>query len=190
MNKEGLIKLTTDLYYLTSLFPKKEPLRYKIREVASEILNSSISASGQNVKKIDGLIYETKTNLDILDSFFDVAKSQNWVSPVEILNLQEEYSKLEEDLKNLSETRSQEEIIFVPPTTKNTLKPAFSRQISSRQEKIIAILKEKERLQVRDLKEIFSDISKRTLRRDFEHLLKEGLVVRIGDKNNTFYQSA
>ena len=42
MNKDFLIQLTNDLYKLTLLFPKKEPLRYKMRELADEILANSL----------------------------------------------------------------------------------------------------------------------------------------------------
>jgi len=32
------------------------------------------------------------------------------------------------------------------------------------------------------------NVSKRTLRRDFEFLLKQGIVERIGERNETFYK--
>ncbi len=32
------------------------------------------------------------------------------------------------------------------------------------------------------------DITKRTLRRDFEYMLSQGLIKRIGERNDTFYQ--
>ena len=41
MDKNSLIELTNKVYKLTLLFPKKEPLRYKIREVADDILACS-----------------------------------------------------------------------------------------------------------------------------------------------------
>ena len=40
MDKEYFIKLTSDLYQLTLFFPKKEPLRYKMRELANNVLAS------------------------------------------------------------------------------------------------------------------------------------------------------
>ena len=57
-----------------------------------------------------------------------------------------------------------------------------------RQQKILRILKEEGKAQVGDLKKVFSEISKRTLRRDFRHLIEQGLVEKIGEKNDTFYQ--
>ncbi|MBZ9577515.1 DeoR family transcriptional regulator [Patescibacteria group bacterium] len=60
--------------------------------------------------------------------------------------------------------------------------------LDSRKEKILGILKEKEKIQVGELKEFLPDVSKRTLRRDFDQLLKLELVERIGERNDTFYK--
>ena len=43
MDKEKVIDLTNKVYRQTLLFPKKEPLRYKIREVADDFLAKFIS---------------------------------------------------------------------------------------------------------------------------------------------------
>ena len=94
MGKEDFIKLTNNLYRLTLLFPKKEPLRFQIRELANEILKDSISILRANPSRPKNLVLETEKNLEVLDSFFEVAKAQNWVSPSEILNIQQEYSML------------------------------------------------------------------------------------------------
>jgi Fic family protein len=152
MDKDFLIKLTNDLYRLTLLFPKKEPLRYKMRELADDILTKP-----------------TEKNLEILDSFFEVAKSQNWVSPQDALKVQQEYSKLKGGLEKPERTR-------------------ISVNLGERQEKILEILEEKGKAQVWEVQKIFPEVTKRTLRRDFESLLNQGLIERIGERNETFYQ--
>jgi len=176
MDKEFLIQLTNNLYHLTLLFPKKEPLRYKMREVADDILTEL-----------------TEKNLEVLDSFFEVAKVQNWVSPSEILAIQKEYANLREELpkQKFKKEKSEEKkenpgehlaMIGVRPQSLS------SQSISERQEKILAFLKENGRAQVWELKQIFPEVSKRTIRRDFEQMLNQGAIERIGEKNDTFYQ--
>ena len=210
MKKEDLIQLTKNLYRLTVLFPKKEPLRFKIRELADEILSNSISSLNTKLGNDKGLVFDNENNLEALDSFLEVAKSQNWVSPSEILNLQQEYRNIKSKVKNQIESGVKSEIkelstVEISSET-NLLKDNYNNDIPSivflgdsprtvheprvpfRQEKILTILKEKERLQVKDLKEVFPEVSKRTLRRDFEQLFKKGLVIRVGEKNSTFYQ--
>lgn len=162
-NKDYYIQLTNNLYRLTLLFPKKEPLRYKMREVANDIL--------ANPREED---------LETLDSFFEVAKAQNWVSISDILAIQKEYDNLREELKI---ARPEEKKTEIGPQ-----QPLVSRTFLGRQEKILEILKEKGRAQVWEIKQIFPQVSKRTLRRDFEFLLKQGTIERLGERNNTFYQ--
>ncbi len=157
--KEKLLELTKRVYRLTLFFPKKEPLRYKIRELADEILAKFLSQKvTQNPKLLE---------LEVLNAFFEVAKEQNWVSPKEISEIQAEYLKI----KELRERK-------VPQTPQN---------LNERQKKILEILKEKGKIQVWQVKDAFPETSKRTLRRDFQKLWKLGLIERVGSKNNTFY---
>jgi predicted HTH transcriptional regulator len=157
-SKEKLIEITKRIYRLTQLFPKKEPLRYKIREIADEILANLLRETKNPTSK----------DWEILDSFFEIAKEQNWVSPREICQIQEDY-------KNLIA-----EIQFRPEENQIS--------INERQEKILEILKEKGKIQVGQVKELFPNVSKRTLRRDFQSLMKKGIIERIGEKNKTFYK--
>jgi len=195
MDKNYLIQLTNELYRLTLLFPKKEPLRYKMRELADDILFDLISVPqktyrGQTPVSLDG-------KFEVLESYFEVAKSQNWVSPTEILNLQKEYSKLREDLeKSPSGIRAvdvkhqQVGNVEVRPlhTSQSILVSEARNGVNERQQRILDFLKEKEKAQVWQIKQIFPDVSKRTLRRDFENLFKNGIVERIGERNDTFYR--
>ena len=193
MDKNFLIQLTAELYRLTLLFPKKEPLRYKMRELADEILAKCLRL---NLKQNPVL-----EDLEVLDSFFEVAKAQNWVSPAEALKLQQEYSKLKEKLK------TQDNLVPVPQIRnvarkdlitsdsqsggdcgENSQTVPFGERVNGRQQKILEILKEREKAQVWEIKKFFPEVAKRTLRRDFEFLLQEGAVERIGERNDTFYK--
>ncbi|MDI6591340.1 MAG: DeoR family transcriptional regulator [Patescibacteria group bacterium] len=191
LNKELLIQLTNNLYHLTLLFPKKEPLRYKMRELADEILVNFYKEQNPEISK----------NLEILDSFFELAKKQNWVSPSKISEIQEEYGKIRKELKKLDEVKfHRERIKEVAEISREKifaqegLGESFQRNFSvgiqknTRQEKILDFLKKKGKVQIWEVKEIFPEVTKRTLRRDFKQLVKQGLIERIGEKNETFYQ--
>jgi predicted HTH transcriptional regulator len=167
MGKDFFIKLTNDLYKLTLLFPKKEPLRYKMRELADEIL-----------------IKPSSKSLEALNSFFEIAKNQNWVSPSDILKIQAEYDNLMKELEGnkvvTAEFKTNEKETMVGSETQSFL--------SQRHEKIMSLLKENSQAQVWQVKQFFPEVSKRTLRRDLEYLLKQGMIERIGERNDTFYQ--
>jgi len=204
MDKNHLIQLTQDLYRLTLLFPKKEPLRYKMREMADEILNKCLRS---NLEQSLVLLED----LEVLDSFFEVAKIQNWAALVDLLRIQEEYNRIKAEIKKISkqpaaegqilvltkfpERRSLEVKVrrpigveFQSPGVGKLLEVSSQQIINSRQEKILAILKEKGKIQVWQVKQFFPEVTKRTLRRDFESLFKRGIIERVGEKNATFYQ--
>lgn len=191
MNKESLIELTKKIYQITILFPKKEPLRYKTREVANDILTDFIKAeshsilSVKDINSLDWLIY----NLDIMDAFLDIADAQNWAIPAKLLPVWDDYIKMRDfirEKKKSIETKPKQE--KKEKQENEEPKKESNVRASSRQEKIIKMLKENGQAQVGEFKDIFPDVTKRTLRRDFRFLLKQGTIERIGEKNNTFYK--
>ncbi|MFH1582632.1 MAG: DeoR family transcriptional regulator [bacterium] len=182
MDKNHIIQLTNNLYRITLFFPKKEPLRYKMREVAASFL-----ASPNN------------EDLVILDNFFEISLAQNWVSPSDILAIRQDYGNLRALLENeeIIPQQTLPQIGLDESKDSSSSSPflgsennSFQHQsgLTERQEKIIAFLKENGRAQVWQLKEILPEVTKRTLRRDFEGLLHNSKIERIGEKNNTFYQ--
>ena len=219
IDKGFLIQLTNQLYQLTLLFPKKEPLRYKIRELADDILADAIRIMnrGNPTGPIEQECRSVLENLEILDAFFSITKEQNWVSPLKVFTVQEEYIKLikyissridshlsflkTQGKKNTPEERAEETVIALPPSSIREVKEGSEVQdreglkgsikeagINGRQQRILETLQVKERVQVWEVKEVFPEITKRTLRRDFKYLLSQGLIERIGERNNTFYR--
>jgi DNA-binding transcriptional ArsR family regulator len=174
MDKNKVIELTTKIYKQTLLFPKKEPLRYKLREIADEILAKVIRKESKS---------EVEKDLEVIRAYFELIKWQNWVSYFDILKIKEGYEELGRDL-------SIEDLMPVVEEKKieKIEKKEEDADIDDRKKKIISILRERESAQVGDIKKILPEISKRTLRRDFDALIKKGLVERIGESNNTFYK--
>ncbi len=194
LDKDYLLQITNELYRLTLLFPKREPLRYKMRELSNDVLANFVSLPQENHKpaKIE-IVKDSKKMIAILDSFFELVKSQGWVKAADILNLQEEYSKMGEELLKFKEegegkAQRQDREIKREALEVFVLEKEEEKPISERQKRILKILEEKGKMQVWEIKNIFSEVSKRTLRRDFKSLLNNGLVDRLGEKNNTFYR--
>ncbi len=70
MDKEFFIKLTANIYRLTLLFPKKEPLRFKMREIANKILADSILILRGHFRSSENLFFEVRKDIEVLDGFF------------------------------------------------------------------------------------------------------------------------
>jgi len=203
MNKKKLIELTNKIYKLTLLFPKKEPLRYRMRDVADRVLESFIAYETSHSPNKDEFLIRDEMNkdLEVIDAYFEVIKWQNWVSYFDILSMKDEYGKIKDSLPekveasrveplDLSKKVEKIEEVRVEDPVKELgeRKDQPSSKTTARQRKILEILKEKEVAQVWEVNKILPDVSKRTLRRDFEQLLKQGFVRRIGEGNKTFYK--
>jgi len=237
MNKNDIVNLTNRVYALTLLFPKKEPLRWKLREAAADVLAASARQDCDELPVDD---------LEAMDCFFEVAKEQKWVKEAELLSIQQEYVNLrgqncsfQDDLLCLRQEvvePSIEPIMLFPVPLSGTEAPlsgapestelepesvieeeaepelemeaepvdaepveeekepsplggaAARNGLNPRQGKILGIIKERERVQVGEVKDAFPTVDKRTLRRDFRSLLEQGFIERLGQKNDTFYR--
>ena len=193
MDREYFTNLTNDLYRLTLLFPKKEPLKYKMRDLADNILACLIMILEGDEKRYEELVYEIKKNIRPLDGFCEVAKKQNWVSEEDIDDVQERYEVIREEMERFERENLKEEE-EKPKKKRVEVKVSVpceavlaSTGLNPRQKKIVEILKEKEKIQVNEVQTSFPAITKRTLRRDFDALTKMGLVKRMGKANMTFY---
>ncbi len=191
MDREYFTNLTNDLYRLTLLFPKKEPLKYKMRDLADNILAGLIMILEGDEKRYEELVYEIKKSIRPLDGFCEVAKKQNWVSEEDINDVQERYSVIREEIDKFERENLKEE---EKPKRELEVKASVSREavlattgLNPRQKKIVEMLKEKEKVQVNEVQSSFPAITKRTLRRDFDALTKMGLIKRMGKANMTFY---
>jgi predicted HTH transcriptional regulator len=152
-------------------------------------------------------------DFETLNSFFELAKDQNWVKLEDILAIQAEYANLSRETINPKQEKLFDIVrnkparnAFGSPENATSLRvgiadaggekvkvesgfqPLIAKTLMERHEKIMAILKEKGKAQVWEMKQIFPQVSKRTIRRDFEFLFKQGAIDRMGEKNNTYYQ--
>jgi len=191
MDKEYFTNLTSDLYRLTLLFPKKEPLKYKMRDLADNVLAGLIMLLEGDEKKYEEFVYEVKKNIQPLDGFCEVAKKQNWVSEDDIADIQERYRAIREEMERFESEYQREEAEMEEKREKSVTHPEavfVSGELNSRQTKIVELLKDKVQVQVNEVQAIFPAITKRTLRRDFDSLTKKGVVKRMGKANMTFYK--
>jgi len=196
LNKNYLLQVTNELYRITLLFPKKEPLRYEMRQLSNGLLANFVDLSKEkDIQEKIRIIEDSNNKIEILDGFFDVARAQNWVRPSDVLNLQGEYSEIKKGFLSInSNNEKKEDVQFIVKTPviespcEKKVKEDKEVILSSRQEKILRILEDKGKVQVNDVKDYFPDTSKRTLRRDFKELLDNDLIKRKGERNSTFYE--
>jgi predicted HTH transcriptional regulator len=74
------------------------------------------------------------------------------------------------------------------PTGRQAAPILNSKGLNARQERMLEILRNKEKAQVWELKKLLPEVTKRTLRRDLDDLLNRNLVIREGEWNNVLYR--
>lgn len=193
MKKEDFIELTHNLYDLTRLFPNKEPLRYKIRRKGDEILAGLIlfiANPGPSLKEKKEIKKDILKEIEILLDFFEVAKPQDWVSPDDISGMQEEYEKIRKAVRTVEISGAKKEKPAKENKNENPGQKKKEISLSDRQKKILETFKkgDKDKFQLSDFKEMFSEVSKRTIIRDLNKLAKKNLIKRSGSGPASFYE--
>ena len=177
------IKLTLAVYKVTDLLPDKEPLKYKIRDKAGDILAKLILAN-PNEKRLDreGLLEDIK----IINGFFDVAQEQNWINALNFKILEQEYNSIVENIKNY---KIEERPKVYTNSKINRAKTNFLKNnLSLRQKRLIDILKSKGSMRLAEIHTFFPQVNERTLRRDFQVLISQNIVRRFGQGKQMFYE--
>jgi hypothetical protein len=110
------------------------------------------------------------------------------IPPLQIEEKKEDLSKeKEEEGIELSELKPRKTSPEKKSREKSKEKSVSEGDLLDRQKEILKVLREKDKAQVGYFKEVFPDVSKRTLRRDFKYLTEQGFLERRGEKNDTFY---
>mgnify|MGYP003395851163 CR=1 FL=1 len=159
------------VYRLLEALPDGDPLKNKAKEKALAILESP---------KLE--------DIRILRDYFEVIKLQGWLSAINFLIITKEYGLIEAGLqRELSINNYQ---LSTNPKIKSSNEQVKKPEVlNGRQGKILKILTETKKAQVQDIIKQMPDVTKRTVRRDLDDLLKKGKITRIGEFNQVFYQN-
>jgi DNA-binding transcriptional ArsR family regulator len=184
MNGDYLIKLTLLAYRMSENWNESDFLRSQLRNLANEILTDFILVSHNKLEFKQRLF----RNIDSIQARLVEARSKKLIDRKKFLLFQDEYNKIKDEFKTIvrKEKEQKEQRPIEKRKKKNKKRPKLE-DLSERQLKILDILREREKIQVWQLKEIFSGVTKRTLRRDLDQLLKKGLLKRQGKFNEVFY---
>ena len=191
MDKKFFIELTNDLYRLTILFPKEEPIRIKLRSLADDVLADLVTIlEGDSTEKREAA-RSVEKNLDILDSMLQIAKDQKWTEEDDFEEVIESYQSIKEEIEDFNErSKKKQENEEALKRERKTSKPSGGIiSLNNRQKKILELLEKKGKMQVKDvMNNLDLSVTKRTLRRDFQRLMDLDFVEREGKANMTRYK--
>jgi len=210
---EGLsngVKIINEIYKLLDFFPDSDPLKNKAKEKALAVLENLTlisDAKGWVSLKKEKAAAQLLDDLEILESYLKLGKYQGWIDNINFLILTKECNNVKSRIippkgtikKNLEVISNMEKdstvivdkkpvLITMQNITGGEIPVAEqTKDYSERQGKILQMLSEKEKVQVADIIKEIPNITKRTIRRDLDDLLKKRRIVRIGEWNQVFY---
>ncbi|MDD2753560.1 MAG: hypothetical protein PHT44_03040 [Candidatus Portnoybacteria bacterium] len=186
------LNLSLAIYRITDGFPQREVLSGQLRELGNRIAGDLAQ----------GIFIPIEKNIDRLKIYFEIAKAQNWVKPINWTILDFEYHKLQQEVVfrlkagergAAGEPGKRNNIVshnIKAPERRSSQKPAASAQVNSsgRRSKILAALDKNAPLKISDLSPLFkNDISERTLRNELAGMARAGLIKKSGEKKATEY---
>lgn len=201
-------KLASAIYFITTFFDDKEPLKWAFRTLA-------IDLAGEKIKD------KSSISKEIL-SLFTMAKDTGLVSGANYNILASELSKFEKELEtplyktffrdmnieektlpepDRAETIKDKNLLVEPkalrrePLLETANKPlreygVVSVKKNSRQSTIIGLLKRKKEIMIKDVSPLISGCSEKTIQRELLAMVAAGILRKIGEKRWSRYTFA
>jgi hypothetical protein len=215
MTEENIIKLTNALYKVTDLFPKEEPLKFAIRKEGLDVMFFSNLVKGKSLsstpKEREQYLDKVMSKIELIKTYFSIAKEQEWVLERNFEVLEREYEILKDSLgssvikekevkKPLSVEIQKEEPVAVfanmtsikeekkPDVTKREVKHLNYEELSSVQLKVLEILQGKGQLKANQISECFPEMNPRTIRRELKGLKEMKIISSVGGGKMTVYK--
>ncbi len=200
MEENKGIKVTNAVYRILDCLPDSDPLKNKAKEKALAILeNLTLVFSAQDWVSFqkEKAAASVMDDIGILQGYLQVGRDQGWIDAMNFLIITKEYQSIKNSIvppRGLIKQSLQiaqatvKEAPRVAPAISTQAGYMQSEKSSKRQRKILEILQKREKTQVSDIIKELPNITKRTIRRDLDDLLKSGKVARMGEWNQIFYQ--
>ncbi|OHA89813.1 MAG: hypothetical protein A3C70_00975 [Candidatus Zambryskibacteria bacterium RIFCSPHIGHO2_02_FULL_43_14] len=187
-------KLASAIYLVTSFFDDQEPLKWRLRTLSTDLVSEKIRDKSSIAVEALSLFFIAKTAGLISETNYDILIS-------ELLRLKQEAEK-SLNITSLREITTDRGILSEPQkigylkdssadklAEKSRLKEfgAVSVKKNSRQSIIIAILKRKKEVMIKDISPLISGCSEKTIQRELSAMVRAGILRKVGEKRWSRY---
>ncbi len=180
-------KLASALYLVTSFFADQEPLKWRLRSLAADLVSGKLAAAPEvpallSLAQASGLL--SLPNYEILRQQF----SQEEV----VLDFPREALPEPAHKAPIKDNLLLERPLEHKDDDRAVLKEfgAVSVKKNSRQSIIIGLLKRKKEVMIKDVSPLISGCSEKTIQRELSDMVLAGVLKRIGEKRWTRYTLA
>ncbi len=199
-------KLSRAVYLVTDFMSDREPLKWELRQLALDTI--SLLPGGENNNQSDGLIQLIQKIIALID----LSLATGGVSQMNFALLRKEYSNLlglleSESLKSLNQGLKVDPMLPTPaistatPPVSNVSDNAVSNvsdksfatsnkdilDKNQRQQQILAHLKGKGWLSIKDIADTLPNFSSKTVQRELLELVDKGLLKKRGERRWSRY---
>jgi len=203
-------KLASAIYLVTSFFSDLEPLKWKLRTLASELVSLGVSLNDGKLKDREVIISEVRNLILRVGKYFSVARNVGLVSTDNNNLMQEELKKytgtldrpasfsdfLRTEPTKLKIEEAGETLMISdkieqkPPEKPLRVFGAVSVKKNSRQSIIIGVLKRKKEIMIKDVSSLISGCSEKTIQRELSNMVHTGVLKKTGEKRWSRYSLA
>ncbi|MBI2618341.1 hypothetical protein HYW58_02735 [Candidatus Kaiserbacteria bacterium] len=208
-------KLLIAVHLITNFVPESEPIRHAIRDISihilSDILKLRFGLRSAGPEKVN----DTIASVCNIISLLNVLHASGFISDMNLEVLQREFTNYAGFLRAIEDTDEAQsmklsESYFAVPSDKRHLRGkgsmSFSTQSSTkrhtghslkrtpssqthlqRRDKILAIIKDKKRVTVKDISSVVSDCSEKTIQRELIVMMHEGVLKKEGERRWSAY---
>ena len=190
-------KLVSALYLITSFFDDQEPIKWKLRSLAAEFISLTVSLKERQVAtletrnivlKIAGLLSVAKnvglvsfTNHDLVQG--ELMKYVDTLDyPINISN----FFNIESPKPRVKELGGN--LMIKDKNRYGLLETGVvSVKKNTRQRSIIAILKRKKEIMIKDISPLIHGCSEKTIQRELLAMVRAGVLKKVGEKRWSRY---
>ena len=196
--ERDFIKVTNAVYRVLDFLPDGDPLKNKAKEKTLAIMeNLTLIFGAQGWVSLGKEMASAQLldDIDILENYLRIGRDQGWVDTMNFLIITKEYGIIKSNInppKGL--IRQSLEIARLGEPRREPRRPTSADvgrlergKDTERQVKILDVLNKKGKAQVSDFIKELPNVTKRTVRRDLDDLLKKGKIMRVGEWNQVFY---
>jgi len=162
--------ISAGIYFVTNFFDDKEPLRWRLRILVMELFSESLKDKSSVIKELSSLLALTKRVGLMSDVNYEILAK-------EIVNLDKGHDMLvfRSNIKD--------------PVIKDKIK-LISGKKNTRQEAILSIIKNKKEVMIKDISSQVKGYSEKTIQRELLGMVKDGILIKSGEKRWSRYSLA
>lgn len=198
-------RLASALYVITGFIPSEEPLRTRLRTCALLILNKAVEVSMAGGVGLEAF---TATCLEI-KNILEIAHSAGLVSSMNARLIGDEYMSLSEFVRdhqdnifddrkvteNLSDIKN--DLYIESPklvSKRHPIQTTKEREVykghNERSESILNLLKDKDKISIKDAVSAIVGYSEKTIQRELLSLVASGVLIKEGERRWSTYRKA